>query len=191
MQHLRAQALPLLAFTVEAVHVKYDRLADHSWNISEWTVRDIAQQDDVVVAEGDMHRCEESADPCVEMFPVQTGNDDAADAGIVDIVRSGEGLAISTIPASAASSFPVCTGNISTHGSALSSKRCMSPSATTTSSCCAMSRTVHSLMFHEWSASRSYLTWTASTVNARSGRAWARRCCISANGCHHSAPLNW
>ena len=56
-------------------------------------VGDVAQQHDVVVAEGDMHGGEEGADPGVEMLLMQAGHDDAAHAAVVDVVGTGEGAA--------------------------------------------------------------------------------------------------
>ncbi len=53
-------------------------------------VGDVAQEHDIVVAEGDMHGGEEGADPGVEMLLVQAGHDDAAHAAVVDVVRAGE-----------------------------------------------------------------------------------------------------
>jgi hypothetical protein len=57
------------------------------------TTGDVAQQHDIVVAEGDMHGGEEGADPGVKVLLVQAGNDDAADAAVVNVVRTGEGAA--------------------------------------------------------------------------------------------------
>ena len=88
VQHLRAQALPLLALAVEAVDVEHHRLAEQPRDVSERAVGDVAEQDDVVVAEGDVDGGEECADPGVEMLLMKAGHDDAAHAAVVDIVGS-------------------------------------------------------------------------------------------------------
>ena len=90
MQHLRAQARPLLPLAVETVNVEHHRFAKHPRNIRERAVGHVAQQDDIVVAEGDMHRPEKGADPGVEVLLVQAGHDDAAHPAIVNVVGTGE-----------------------------------------------------------------------------------------------------
>ncbi len=89
VQHLRAQAVPLLALAVKAIDVEHHRLAEQARDVGERAVGDIAQQHDVVVAEGDMHCAEEGADPGVEMLLMQAGHDHAPHAAVVDIVGAG------------------------------------------------------------------------------------------------------
>ncbi len=93
MQHLRAQALPLFALAVETVDVEHHRLAEEPRNVGERAVGHVAQQHDVVVAEGDMHGSEERADPGVEVLLMQAGHDYPAHAAVVDVVGADEGPA--------------------------------------------------------------------------------------------------
>src|SRR5208337_1376059 len=82
--------LPFLALAVEAVHVEHDRLAEHSRDVCEGAVGNVAEQDDIVVTERDMHSSEEGTHPRVEMLLVQAGDNDAPHAAIVDVVGLGE-----------------------------------------------------------------------------------------------------
>ena len=91
MQISTRQPSPLAPLPVEAVHVQHHRLAEQARDPGHGAVAHVAHEHGVGVGEGDMHRRHEGIDGGIQMLGGDAGQNDAANAGINELLVSGAG----------------------------------------------------------------------------------------------------
>src|SRR4029077_18211073 len=74
----------------QSVYIQRGRFSDQSWHPCERTGSDITDEHNLCIAEEDMHGRQKCVKQGVEMHAGKTGQDNASDAPIENIVRRGE-----------------------------------------------------------------------------------------------------